>query len=29
MEQGSSSPVASLGKLAMSGILHYAGHLQA
>jgi alkylation response protein AidB-like acyl-CoA dehydrogenase len=29
MEQGSSSPVASLGKLAMSGILHGAARLQA
>ena len=27
MEQGTSSPLASLGKLAMSGILHSAGHL--
>ena len=29
MEQGSSTPLASLGKLAMSGILHFAGRLQA
>ena len=29
MEQGSSSPVASLGKLAMSGIVHTAARLQA
>ena len=29
MEQGSSTPLASLGKLAMSGILHYAGKVQA
>jgi alkylation response protein AidB-like acyl-CoA dehydrogenase len=28
MEAGGSSPLASLGKLAMSGILHSAGHLQ-
>jgi alkylation response protein AidB-like acyl-CoA dehydrogenase len=28
MQAGSSSPLASLGKLAMSQILHYAGHLQ-
>jgi alkylation response protein AidB-like acyl-CoA dehydrogenase len=28
LKQGSSSPVASLGKLAMSGILHYAGRVQ-
>ena len=28
MEQGSSTPVASLGKLAMSGLLHRAGRLQ-
>ena len=28
MEQGSSTPLASLGKLAMSGILHFAGRLQ-
>ncbi len=27
-EAGGSSPLASLGKLAMSGILHFAGHLQ-
>ncbi len=27
-EAGDSSPLASLGKLAMSGILHFAGHLQ-
>ncbi len=29
LKQGSSSPVASLGKLAMSGILHYAARVQA
>jgi alkylation response protein AidB-like acyl-CoA dehydrogenase len=29
MQAGTSSPAASLGKLAMSGILHYAGHVQA
>jgi alkylation response protein AidB-like acyl-CoA dehydrogenase len=29
MEQGSSTPLASLGKLAMSGILHYAARVQA
>jgi alkylation response protein AidB-like acyl-CoA dehydrogenase len=29
LENGTSSPTASLGKLAMSGILHYAGSLQA
>jgi alkylation response protein AidB-like acyl-CoA dehydrogenase len=29
MKAGGSSPLASLGKLAMSGILHGAGHLQA
>jgi alkylation response protein AidB-like acyl-CoA dehydrogenase len=29
IEQGSSSPVASLGKLAMSQILHYAASVQA
>ncbi len=28
LENGTSSPTASLGKLAMSGILHYAGSLQ-
>jgi len=28
MEQGSSTPLASLGKLAMSNILHFAGRLQ-
>ena len=28
MQQGSSSPVASLGKLAMSNILHGAAHLE-
>jgi alkylation response protein AidB-like acyl-CoA dehydrogenase len=28
LENGTSSPAASLGKLAMSGILHYAGSLQ-
>ena len=28
MQQGSSTPLASLGKLAMSGILHFAGRLQ-
>ena len=27
LEQGTSSPLVSLGKLAMSGILHFAGHL--
>ena len=29
LAQGTSSPLASLGKLAMSGILHYAAHAQA
>src|SRR5678815_879857 len=29
MQAGGSSPLVSLGKLAMSGILHTAGHLQA
>ena len=28
MQQGSSTPLASLGKLAMSQILHFAGHLE-
>jgi alkylation response protein AidB-like acyl-CoA dehydrogenase len=28
MEAGGSSPLASLGKLAMSQMLHYAGHVQ-
>ena len=28
LEQGTSTPLVSLGKLAMSGMLHYAGSLQ-